>query len=145
MIERRKKITLLEEEQNINLKKQTRNESETLGMLLYSNKIQQSLQYLDNLNESLSQKKIEEEDIKNKIEEQQGNIAQINNEIDNLSEKKGRIDYAQLSKEPTSSLDPVSPKKKKIVLIAAFLSLFIFTMLAFFLEYIKKNKSVGSA
>jgi len=74
----------------------------------------------------LSRKKIEEED--------------MNFEIDNLNERKGRLDYAQLIKEPTSSLYPVNPKKKLNVLIAGILGLIIFTMLAFFLESLEKQK-----
>jgi len=109
-------------------------------MLLYSNEIQQSLHYLNNLNESLSQKKIEEENLKNRVEEIQGDIEQINNQIDNLTERKGRISYAELVKTPTSSLSPVAPKKKLNVIIAGFIGLFFFTILAFFLEYIEKNK-----
>jgi len=75
----------------------------------------------------LSRKKIEEED--------------MNFEIDNLNERKGRLDYAQLIKEPTSSLYPVSPKKKLNVLIASILGLMAFTMLAFFLESLEKHKA----
>jgi len=52
-----------------------------------------------------------------------------------------RIDYTQFIKEPTSSLYPVSPKKKRNVMIAGILGLMIFTMLAFFLEYIEKQKA----
>lgn len=139
--ETRKRVELLEKEQNINLKKQNWNNSEALGMLLYSNEIQQSLQYLNNLNESLSQKRIEEENIKNRIEEKQSSIKQIENRINNLKEKKGRIEYTQLVKPPTSSLSPVAPNKKLNVAIAGVLGLFIFTLLAFFIEYIKKQKS----
>ena len=140
MIETREKIELLEKEQIENLKKENRGSGETLGMLLYSNEIQQSLHYLNNLNESLSQKKIEEENLKNRVEEIQGDIEQINNQIDNLTERKGRISYAELVKTPTSSLSPVAPNKKLNVLLAGFLGLFLFTILAFFLEYIEKNK-----
>ncbi len=122
----RKRIEALEKEQSLSLKKKNRSESESLAMLLYSNEIQQSLRYHNTLNELLSSKKIEEENLNLKIE--------------NLNERKGRLDYAQLIKEPTSSLFPVSPKKKLIVLITGILSLLIFTMLAFFLEYLEKQK-----
>jgi uncharacterized protein involved in exopolysaccharide biosynthesis len=140
LIETREKIELLEKEQIENLKKENRSSGETLGMLLYSNEIQQSLHYLNNLNESLSQKKIEEENLKNRVEEIQGDIEQINNQIDNLTERKGRISYAELVKTPTSSRGPVAPKKKLNVILAGFIGLFLFTILAFFLEYIEKNK-----
>ena len=122
----RKRIESLEKEQRLSLKKENRSESESLAILLYSNEIQQSLQYYSELNELLSEKKIEEED--------------VNLEIGNLNERKGRIDYTQLIKEPTSSFSPVSPKKKRNVLIAGILGLMIFTVLTFFLEYIEKQK-----
>jgi capsular polysaccharide biosynthesis protein len=51
------------------------------------------------------------------------------------------LDYAQLIKEPTSSLYPVAPRKKVNVAIAGVLGLNMFTMLAFFLEYLEKNKT----
>ena len=122
----RKRIESLEKEQRLSLKKENRSESESLAMLLYSNEIQQSLQYYSELNELLSEKKIEEED--------------VNLEIGNLNERKGRIDYAQLIKEPTSSLNPVAPRKKLNALIAGIMGLFIFTILAFFLDYLEKQR-----
>ena len=137
----RKKIEVIEEEQRVSLKKENRSESESLAMLLYSNEIQQSLMYNNTLNELLSSKKIDEENINIEIENKQKRIKQLENEINNLNEIKGRIDYAQLTKEPTSSLRPVSPKKKLNVLIAGILGLMIFTMLALFLDYIEKHKS----
>jgi len=135
-----KRIEALEKEQRLSLKRKNRSESESLAMLLYSNEIQQSLQYHSELNELLSSKKIEEEDINLEIENKEERISQIENEIDNLNEKKGRIDYTQLIKEPTSSLYPVSPKKTLNVLIAGILGLMVFTMLAFFLESLEKQK-----
>ena len=62
--------------------------------------------------------------------------------IEFLNERKGRVDYTQLIKEPTSSLYPVSPKKKLNVLIAGILGLMAFTMLVFFLESIEKQRAV---
>jgi len=141
MVDVRKRIKLIEEEQNANLKKEKRSESESLGMLLYSNEIQQSLRYHNTLNELLNNKKIEEMDLNIEVETKQKIISQIENTINDLNEKRGRIDYAQLIKEPTSSLYPVSPRKKLNVLIAGILSLMIFTILAFFIEYIRKNKA----
>jgi len=137
----RKRIKSLEEEQSVNLKKEKRSESESLGMLLYSNEIQQSLRYHNTLNELLNNKKIEEENLNLELDNGDKNISQIENTVNDLNEKRGRIDYAQFIKEPTSSLSPVSPRKKLNVLIAGILSLMIFTILAFFLEYIRKNKA----
>jgi len=137
----RQRIKLLEKEQFSTLKKEKKSESETLGMLLYSNEIQQSLRYLNTLNELVSNKKIEEENLNLEIDNKDKKIKQLENTIDNLKEKKGRIDYTRLIKEPTSSLHPVSPRKKLNVLIAGILGLMIFTILAFFLEYVEKHKA----
>ncbi|MFQ6082623.1 MAG: Wzz/FepE/Etk N-terminal domain-containing protein [Candidatus Aminicenantia bacterium] len=134
------RIDELEKEQLRVLKKDNRSETESLGMLLYSNEIQQSLRYYDILNEKLSKEKIEEEDVNSQIKKEEARINQIDNEIENLKERKGRIDYTKIVKEPTSSIYPVSPKKKLNVLIAGILGLMIFTILSFFLEYIEKQK-----
>ena len=137
----RKRIEALEKEQQLSLKRKNRSESESLAMLLYSNEIQQSLRYFNTLNELLSSKKIEEENINLEIENKEKIINQLENEIDNLNERKGRIDYAQLIKEPTSSVFPASPKKKLNILIAGILGLMAFTILAFFLESLEKHKA----
>ena len=137
----RERIKLLEKEQFSTLKKHKKSESETLGMLLYSNEIQQSLRYLNTLNELISNKKIEEENLNLEIDNRDKKIKQLENTIDNLKEQKGRIDYTKLIKEPTSSLHPVSPRKILNVLIAGILGLMIFTILAFFFEYIAKHQA----
>ncbi len=139
----RKRIGVLEGEQLSNLKKKNRSETESLALLLYSNEIQQSLRYFNALNELLSRKRIEEQDINLEIENKEEEIKLIENDINYLNERKGRIDFAQLIKEPTSSPHPVSPNKKLNVLIAGILGLMIFTVLAFFLNYIEKQKIKG--
>jgi len=143
MSETRKRIEVIENEQHLSLNKKNRSESESLAMLLYSNEIQQSLEYHNTLNELLSEKKIEEENINLEIENKKEKIKQLENDIDNLNERKGRIDYAQLIKEPTSSLSPISPKKLLIVFIACMLGLIIFTILSFLLEYLEKQRVKG--
>lgn len=130
--------------------------TEALGLLLYSNEIQQNLRYYDVLDEKLSTEKLVQEDLRLQVKDRQQAIKQIENQInkfkndidtinkDNvfLSERKLRIDKAQLIKEPTSSVYPVFPKKKIFAAISAVLGLFVFTLLAFFLDYIeKKNKA----
>ena len=137
----KEKIELLEEEQRLSLKKKNRSETESLAMLLYSNEIQQSIQYHDTLRELLSEKRIEEEDLNLELRRKEGRIKQIANEIDNLDEKRGRIGFTRLIKEPTVSLNPVAPRKKLNVLITGILSLVIFTIFAFFVEYIGKQKA----
>lgn len=64
----------------------------------------------------------------------------LQSEIRLLENKKARIEYAQMIKELTFSLYLVSPRKKLNVAIAFVLGILMFTFLAFFLEYIEKNK-----
>ena len=135
--------------------------SDAANLFLYSNEVQHNLRYYSTLDEKLSNEKITQENLKLLIKEKNEGIKQldiqteklktgidkINNEIDNvknqiglLNERKATIDYAQLIKEPTSSFSPVSPKKKRNVLIVGILGLITFTLLAFFLEYLEKHK-----
>jgi len=82
--------------------------------------------------------------IKNEIRIKNNEISNIKNDISYLEGRKARIDYTQLIKEPTSSLYPVFPKKKLIILVTGILSLLIFSILALSLEYIEKFKVKSS-
>jgi capsular polysaccharide biosynthesis protein len=127
---------------------------EALGLLLYSNEVQQNFRYYNTLEENLSAEKITQEnlrlsmrekeqeikDLKTQIEKINQEIIGFRSDIELLNEKKQRIDYTQLVKEPTVSFYPVSPRKKINVAIAGGLGLFMFTMLAFIIEYIEKQK-----
>ena len=127
---------------------------EAISLLLYSNEVQQNLRYYNTLEENLTGERVTQENLRLTIREAHEEIRQFNtdaeklkneieeskNQISLLTDKKARIDYAQLIKEPTSSLHPVSPKKMVNILIACILGLFVFTILAFFLEYLEKQK-----
>ncbi|MCJ7582331.1 MAG: Wzz/FepE/Etk N-terminal domain-containing protein [Candidatus Aminicenantes bacterium] len=166
MTEVKKRIDQIENELQNVLK--TGNDTNALSLLLYSVNIQNSLMYYNTLNEKLSIEKLTQENINLDIEEKKRAIKQADNQIEQiktqiedtkteiddinteiesvkndislLNEKKAWIDYAELVKEPTSSLNPVAPRKKVMVMVAGMLGLFIFTMLAFFLDYIAKQK-----
>jgi capsular polysaccharide biosynthesis protein len=141
MKEARERIVSLEKEQIATLRKQDKNEAETLGMLLYSNEIQESLRYHNTLKEILNNKKNQETDLLIEIDNRDKNIKKLENLIERLSERKGRIDFTELIKEPTISVEPVSPKTGLNVFIAGVLSFIIFTILTFFLDYIQKHKA----
>lgn len=135
------RISELEKEQLKALKKGEKSEIESLAMLLYSNEIQQSFKYYDDLNEKLSDEKIKEEDNNTDIQKETAEINKLDNQIANMREIKGRIDYTKTVKGPTSSLDPVYPKKGLYVLVACIIGLIVFTFFAFLLEYIKRSKA----
>jgi capsular polysaccharide biosynthesis protein len=141
MSDMRGKKEELEKELRLILEKKNRSESESFTMLHYSNEIHQSSINYIVLNESLGNKKIEEEIINLRIEDNERLINQIEKEINSLKERILNTHYAEITKEPTSSISPVYPKKLTNILIAGILGLLIFGMLAFFLEYIEKQKS----
>ena len=131
--------------------------TETLALLLYSNEVQQNLRYLNTLDETLSAERVNIENltysmkskeqqllqIDNQISQIQNNINNANNDIKLLADKKGRIDYTQLIKDPTPSFNPVSPKKKQNVLIAGFLGFCLSLGIAVFRENLEKQKKIG--
>jgi len=138
---------------------------DAVGLLLYANEVQRNLQYYNTLGEKVSAEKVTQEtlhmDVRNKEEQLRqldNQIGQVQNQqesirnetailktdIQLLGQKKSRIDYAWLIKEPTPSHYPVAPKKMQTVLIAGFLSLVVFCFLALFLNYLKQNRSSQS-
>ncbi len=127
---------------------------ETLGLLLYSNEIQQNFRYYNTLEEDLSAENNTQEDLRlsvsgkaqiikgfrTEIDKISQAISALRNDMGLLNEKKRRIDYAQLVKEPTASSNPISPRKMANIAIAGFLGLFCFSILALFLDYVKKGR-----
>jgi LPS O-antigen subunit length determinant protein (WzzB/FepE family) len=128
--------------------------AEALALLLYSNEVQQNLRYYDTLDEKFSGEKLIQENLRFSVKENEQAIKQLDTSIDKLkneindverenellNERKLRIDYTQLVKEPTSSRYPVFPRKRVFVLVGAILGLLFFTLLAFLLDYIEKKR-----
>lgn len=78
--------------------------------------------------------------IMNEMENLRNKISTLGSQIRLLGDKKFRIDYAQQVKEPTVSAFPVAPRKTLNVLIAGLFGLVAFTLIAFLVEYINKNR-----
>jgi len=102
---------------------------------------------IDNITTSIDVTKTEIEktnnqiaSIKNEIEKIKNIINNLQNEIKLLEDKKFRLDYTQLVKEPTPSLNPVSPRIMVNIIIAGILCTIFLNMLSFLLEYIEKQK-----
>ena len=154
------------DELDLQLKKvlgEKREEGEAVSLLLYSNEVQQNLRYYGTLDEKQTLERVTQENLRldnkdaeeklkqidTKIGQANAEIASIKNTIDTtqsevklLEDQKQRIDYAQLVKAPTTSIDPVSPRLIFIIVFAAVISLAIFTLLAFLWEYIQRRKIV---
>ena len=149
----KKRIDGIEAQQREMLKENVE-EVSAVGLLLYSSEIQQNLRYYNTLDEKLSHEREKQEELKlaiksgeedikllnTDIERLKKEIENLKNHINLLKERKGRIDYAELIKEPTPSLFPVSPKKLFNVVIAGLIGLAIFVSLAFFLEFLERQK-----
>ena len=168
MAEVKQRVQQIESQQKNVLENEKEN---ALGLLLYSNEIQENLRYYNNLDKEANQEKIKQEElslsslnaeealkvlemekeiiatdieslnteilsIENSIERIKRDIGETQNEIALLNEIKTRIQHTRLIKEPSSSIDPVSPKKRLNVMIAAILGLALFTLVAFFMEYV---------
>ena len=126
---------------------------DTLSILLNSNRTQEYFRS-DMLEQRLNVEKLTHEEISlfinrtegeirlinSEIEEKRKNIEVVKKEINLLNEKKGQIDHTQFIKEPASSLYPVAPRKKLNILIGGVFGLFVFSLFAFFLEYLEKLK-----
>lgn len=132
--------------------------AETLALLLYSNEVQQNLRYMNTLEDNVSAERVNIQNliysikskelqllqIDNQISQIQNTLSNAKNEIKLLEEKKNRIDYTQLIKDPTPSLSPVAPNKKMNVMIAALIGLIFSFGTAFFIESFEKQKRKSS-
>jgi LPS O-antigen subunit length determinant protein (WzzB/FepE family) len=154
----KKRIDSLEAQQREVLK-QPAEGATAISLLLYSSEVQQNLRYYNDLDEKLSVEKMAQEDFKLAAKSAEQQIKQLGTEIDRLkteiqslqnsisllSEKKARIDYARLVKDPTASIHPVSPRKPFILAVAGFIGLLLFTPLAFLMEYVEIQKSAPNS
>jgi capsular polysaccharide biosynthesis protein len=96
--------------------------------------------YFNQLSNQVYDLRTREKKTENEIDELSKNIDDIKAEINALNLEKGLISNIKVIQEPEISLHPVKPKKKQIVLLAGVLALFIFIFLAFFIEYIRKER-----
>lgn len=96
---------------------------------------------IDNIKNEIEKINYEINTVTNSITIKYNDIDNINNDISFLRERKARMDYTQLIKKPTSSLGPVSPKKRLNIIFAGIVGLLLFTLLTFFLEYIERQKN----
>jgi capsular polysaccharide biosynthesis protein len=139
------RIAKLEEGQMNALAGQKKSEYDSLSLLLYSNEIQQSFQYYEILDEKLADLKISEVEVNTSIKEEEENISQLEIEILNLEELKGRFDSTQIVKEPTSTVNPIAPNLLLNTAVALFMSLIFFSFFAFVLDFISMNRDLISA
>jgi len=103
----------------------TGSNSDPIALLLYSNEIKNCYEYLNQLNDKLTEKRSE-------VMEVQVEIAMLRTTLDNLQSL-----YAY--KKPTISEKPVSPKKALIVAVGFLLGLGSSVLWAFWREYLYQH------
>jgi succinoglycan biosynthesis transport protein ExoP len=80
------------------------------------------------------------ENLESQIKNLENQLKYRSGEIKSIETKKNSVQNIQILKSPMSSPDPIKPKKKRNVLLAALIGIFMMVCLSFFLEYISKNK-----
>ena len=141
-----KNTELLISERNRLLSKQKQDEN-VLSALLYTNTIQESIAYLNTLRTTTNGIKSEINRAQLNVEWSENSIAGldsqkklISEEIANIEFKKNAIENIQILQSPSVSLNPVKPKIKRNILLAAVVGFFLTIVAAFFIEYISKHK-----
>jgi len=156
MMSVKKRVSELDELQRKTMSEK-REGAETLALLLYSNEIQQNIRYMNTLEDKVSDERVNIQDLTFSIRSKEQQLLQMDNQISQiqnllsnakseiklLEEKKNRIDYTQLVKAPTQSLGPVSPNKKKNVMIAGFLGFCISLGIVIMGDIMKTRKKKG--
>jgi LPS O-antigen subunit length determinant protein (WzzB/FepE family) len=131
------------------------NDAISLGLLLYSSQTQNNVQYYNLLDEKLNAEKVLQENsrlnIKSKTEESKENdvrIGILKNQIDDtgnaiklIKERKARIRYAEIIKDPSVTGNPVGPGKAMFILFGGLIGLAVFSLVALFLERRVQNQS----
>jgi len=142
------------DEQHKKVLAEKREGSEAVALLLYSNEIQQSLRYFGTLERNLSEERANQEDLKNLVTKRIGRIKKLGTliEIDKtqieeiknknalLNQKRGRIDYTLLTKDPQPSTYPVAPSKVMNSALAGMASFVVFTCIALLFEFYGRYK-----
>jgi len=123
-------------------------EKNVLSVLLHSNTIQQNIAYLNTLRDRADQIESNINDLELQIAQLQTALNDlerqkryVSEEINNLEFRKNNIQNIQILQPPTSSADPIKPKKTLNVVLGAVVGLFAMLFLAFFLEYIQRHRA----
>jgi LPS O-antigen subunit length determinant protein (WzzB/FepE family) len=122
-------------------------EKNVLSALLYSNTIQQNISYLNTLRNTADQIKgdivgleLDIEKLQTALKDLDSRKRYILEEINDLELRKNSVQNIEILQPPTSSQDPIKPKKALNIMLAAVAGLFAMVFSAFFLEYIQKHK-----
>ncbi|MGA2775756.1 MAG: Wzz/FepE/Etk N-terminal domain-containing protein [Candidatus Omnitrophota bacterium] len=110
-----------------------------MSSLLYSNTIQLNLGYINQLNNQLADFKSRAIDRRSEIKNLKTQIDNYQIEIDKLKLKKQLFSNLKILKEPEASRYPISPSKKRSLILSIFLGFISAVSAVFLQEYWKNN------
>ena len=129
--------------------------ADSIALLLYSNTIQQNISYIDRLNSDMERNRLDQETAKNELQKKdillkdkdtetkdmETEVLTVLKNIEKLELDKMKIEGIKVLYQPSSTNEPVKPKKTQNIAIAGVTSLFGGIFLAFFVEFISKGKA----
>jgi uncharacterized protein involved in exopolysaccharide biosynthesis len=77
---------------------------------------------------------------KSDLKRKQIEVDTLLKEIEDLKQKKNKVQSIQVVQPPTSSPYPINPRVKRNVMLAGAVGLFLMLILAFLIEYISNYK-----
>jgi uncharacterized protein involved in exopolysaccharide biosynthesis len=117
-----------------------RSQNDILAGFLYINALQQNLDLRNKINNQILDYNTEMENSKNSSKNIQIQIDILSKEIEDLKQKRDKINIIQVVQPPTSSPYPINSNVKRNTMLAGAVGLFLMLILAFFIETINKYK-----
>jgi LPS O-antigen subunit length determinant protein (WzzB/FepE family) len=114
-----------------------------LSVLLYSNTIQQNIQYINSVKKDLNEHRMMRERELQKVILEKNEQKKISEHIYTNEKIRDNIVKMSLIKAPTVGRHPIKPKKSVILGIALITGFLIMVFLSFIFEYLKNNPLVS--
>ena len=112
---------------------------ESATTLLLANYIQNNSSYLNQVNNQFSDLSIRRINLSSELKEIDGQIINFLAEIDKLTISKGFISNLKIIAQPRISANPISPDRKKVLVLSIFMGLFLGVIVVFLQEFWVKN------
>lgn len=116
-----------------------------LSVLLYSNTIQQNIQFVNSVKKDMNDHKLIKERELQKVIAEKNEQKKIIEEIYKTEKFRGNIVPMNLLKAPTVERSPVKPRVFFTVLLSLMAGFFVMIFVSFLVEYIQNNKNVFKA
>ncbi|MBU1171809.1 MAG: hypothetical protein KKD44_19825 [Proteobacteria bacterium] len=110
-----------------------------LAVLLYSNTIQQNIEFVNTVKKDLNEHQMLKEDEMQKIIREKNEQKKIAEQIEMNIMLRDNVVKMAMIKVPTVAKYPVKPQKRMILFLSLTVGLFAMIFLSFLIEYIKNN------